>query len=285
MMPMTQTATIALCLICATISVIAFRDPSLKEKLLFDPQRILRHKEWYRIFSSALVHLDLMHLCFNLVALYSFGDMVERRFGPSVLLFIFISSVLGGSLLSLFLHRRESYSALGASGGVCGVMFAAIFLVPGTNVQEFFLPVSVPGPVFAAIYLIATYIALRGRRGNIGHDAHFGGAIVGLLLALLLDAEACLQAPVMFIGALVFSIGCLYALARDPFAISDKLFSFGELPHKPNVRYQRYDENKRQKKQQEEIDRILDKIAATGFESLSTSDREKLHQASKTRKD
>jgi membrane associated rhomboid family serine protease len=192
-------------LITAGVSFLAFCYPDLSDRLLFRPNKILAQKEWYRLFSSALIHADWIHLCFNLVALYSFGEIVEAIFGGHMLLLIYLASVLGGSLLSLFLHRYHDYSALGASGGVCGVMFASIFLVPGLSVSMYFVPVGIPGPIFAGLYLVGTFIALRKGVGNVGHDAHFGGAMVGLLLALAIAPENCLVSPVLFTSAFYYA--------------------------------------------------------------------------------
>ncbi len=151
--------TILLCIATALVSISAFYDESLRERMIFKPEAILARKEWYRLISSAFVHLDWMHLGFNLFALYSFGSLLELVYGSTILACIYLAAILGGSLLSLFLHRNHDYSALGASGGVCGVIFAAIFLVPGTGVGMLFLPFALPGPVFAVLYLVGTFVA------------------------------------------------------------------------------------------------------------------------------
>ena len=277
---MSELETVLLCLLTGGISLLGFRYPELSDRLLFRPERILAQREWYRLLSSALIHVDWMHLFFNIVALYSFGETVEALHGPLVLLLIYWASVLGGSLLSLFLHRNHDYSALGASGGVCGVMFASILLVPGMSIGTLFVPVRIPGPVFAAFYLAATFFALRRGVGNIGHDAHFGGAVVGLLLALAVDPQTCFESPILLGSALLFSGFCLWVLARDPLGISDNVFSHGSTEHASNLRYQRYDDASARTKEQDDIDRILDKIAETGMDSLSKKELEKLHLAS-----
>lgn len=276
---MSGPATQLLCLLTGVISFLGFQKPGVKERLLFRTERILRSKEWERLVSSALVHGDWMHLGCNLLALASFGEVIEIRFGPSSLLFIYLSSVLGGSLLSLFLHRQETYSALGASGGVCGVMFASIFMAPGTSVSPFLLPMSVPGPIFAGAYLVVTFIALRRRLGNVGHDAHFGGAIVGLALALVLAPERTMESPWLYLSACLFSAGCLFIIWRDRAGISDKVFPIGRSEYLPNVRYQRYDEARDRKREQDRIDAILDKVAERGIDSLSKKERAVLDQA------
>lgn len=277
---MSELATILVCLATAVITYLGFRDPELHERLLFRPERILAGKEWHRIFSSALLHADWAHLGFNLFSLYSFGAALETFWGATVFLSIYVGSIAGGSLLSLFLNRHRDYAALGASGGVCGVIFATIFLVPGTGVGMFMVPISIPGPIYAVLYLIGTFVALRRGVGNIGHDAHFGGALGGLLIALALAPRLCLASPMLFGGALVLSAGCLFVLARDPFGISCTITSFGRRQEKANVRYQRYDENRERRSREAEIDRVLDKISASGIESLTARERALLEVAS-----
>ena len=277
---MSEPETLLLCVITVGVTFLGFRYPDLSDRLLFCPERILAQKEWYRLLSSALVHADWLHVGFNLVALYSFGVVVETVFGSHVLLLLYGASVLGGSLLSLFLHRHHDYSALGASGGVCGVLFASIFMVPGISVRMLYLPVGIPGPIFAALYLVATFAGLRKGMGNIGHDAHFGGAITGLLFALGVAPENCFASPILFLSALLFSGFCLYVLFRDPFGISGEVFATGKFKYLSTQRYQRYDDAESRKAEQYEIDRILDKIAARGIDSLSKRERARLRDQS-----
>jgi membrane associated rhomboid family serine protease len=273
-------ATLLICVATFIVTWRAFFDEPLRDRLLFRPQNILAHKEWYRLVSSALIHADWMHVGFNLYALYSFGTALELSWGTSVLVLIYGTSVLGGSLLSLFLHRFHDYAALGASGGVCGVIFATIFLLPGTAVNLFFLPTGIPGPIFAVLYLVGTFVALRRGIGNIGHDAHFGGAVAGLLWALVFAPHNCLASPVLFGLAVLVALGGLLVLARDPFQIPGRLPLFNQPQFRPNLRYQRYDESRIRRQTQIEIDRILDKVSAQGLDSLTPGERATLEASS-----
>lgn len=277
---MHEFATIIVCVLTGIVSYRAFQDPGLQERLLFRPERILAHKEYHRILGSALIHADWTHLGFNLFSLYSFGRSLELIWGIPVFLGVYLGAIVAGSFLSLFLHRHHDYAALGASGGVCGVIFATIFLVPGTCVGMFLLPLSIPGPVFALLYLVGTFFALRRGTGNIGHDAHFGGAIAGLLLALAIAPQFCFASPILFGTALLFAAISLYILARDPFGISGTITSFGRRQEKPSLRYQRYDENRERRQHEASIDRILDKVSAKGIDSLTTGERSALEAAS-----
>jgi len=268
-------ATLILVVVTGIVTLLAFNKPALRERLLFRPRAILVDGEWHRLLSSALIHADWMHVIFNLMALHSFGQSVEMRYGPWVLLFLYCMSVLGGSLLSLLIHRNHEYAALGASGGVCGVMFGSIFLVPGTAVGLFLIPIPIPGPIFALLYLVGTFIALRKGGGNIGHDAHFGGATVGLLLTLLIDPRQPMAAPGFFFGTLAFCVVCLVVLSRDLFGQFARRFS---PPSPPVVRFGHLEENRARREAQEEIDRILEKISGRGMEALTAEERRRLDE-------
>lgn len=277
---MSDLATILICLGTGVVTYLAFRDPRLQDRLMFRPEAILAEKEWYRCFSSALIHLDLQHVCFNLISLYLFGSALEAIWGVPVLLVTYVGAVFAGSILSLWIHRHHDYAALGASGGVCGVIFATIFLVPGTGVGMFFIPIYIPGPLYALGYLAWTFFALRRGIGNIGHDAHFGGAIAGMAIALVIAPRLCLASPYLFAASLLVAVAGLFVLARNPLGIPGALFSFGRTMERPNLRYQRYDENRELRQREAEIDRILDKVSARGIDSLSARERQILEAAS-----
>ncbi len=277
---MSELATLLICLATGIVTYLAFRDPEFQDRLMFRPERILAHKEWYRTLSSALIHLDLQHVCFNLISLYLFGRVLEGCWGAHILLLVYLGAVLAGSLLSLFLHRNHDYAALGASGGVCGVIFATIFLVPGTGVGMFFIPVHIPGPVYALGYLAWTFYALRRGIGNVGHDAHFGGAIAGLLIALGVAPPLCFASPYLFGASFLFAATGLFVLARNPLRIPGALSAFGGTKDQPSLRYQRYDENRERRQRETDIDRILDKVSENGIDSLTPRERQVLETAS-----
>lgn len=277
---MTPVCTLLICAITALVSLAAFSRREIMDRLMFRPDRILAHKEWDRLLGSGLIHLNFPHLAFNLFTLFLFGEVIEAMYGGLTLLGIHVAAVGCGSLLSLYLHRFQDYSALGASGGVCGVMFASIFLVPGMSVSMLFLPLWIPGPLFALVYLAGTFVALRRGTGRIGHDAHFGGALAGLVIALALAPRNCLEAPWLFGGSLLVAAGALYVLATDPFGYGKRWFSAGTGNHQPTDRFQRYDENLARRKESDEIDRILDKINERGLHSLTQKERATLNRAS-----
>lgn len=170
-------------------SIKGFNDMAFFDRLKFNVGAILgKSRQWDRLFSSAFLHGDWMHLIFNMMTLYFFSDVIVYYFGIWQYLAIYFLSIIGGGLLSLLIHRREYYySAIGASGGVVGVLFAAIAIYPLMDINIMFIPIDIPGWVFGIIYLLFSIYGMRNSVGNIGHDAHMGGAAVGLLLAVVFD--------------------------------------------------------------------------------------------------
>lgn len=170
-------------------SIKGFNDMAFFDRLKFNVGAILgKSRQWDRLFSSAFLHGDWMHLIFNMMTLYFFSDVIVYYFGIWQYLAIYFLSIIGAGLLSLLIHRREYYySAIGASGGVVGVLFAAIAIYPHMDINIMFIPIDIPGWVFGIIYLLFSIYGMRNSVGNIGHDAHMGGAAVGLLLAVVFD--------------------------------------------------------------------------------------------------
>jgi membrane associated rhomboid family serine protease len=277
---MTPIVTIAILVITGLVTMLAFHRPELKERLLFNPYEILHHKQYERLLTSALIHADWMHFAFNAFTLYNFGKNIELIYGAKTLLFIYLTSILGGGILSLIIHRQHDYRSLGASGGVCGVLFASIFLLRGGSIMLFPLPFGVPAYIYAILFLVYSFVAHRRQRDNIGHDAHLGGAIVGLLLAAILDPPAVLAAPVMFLTALGVAVAILCVLIFDPGHLLQDRFHF-ENRSPGNGRSREYDENRDLNEKKAEIDRLLEKVAQKGMANLSGSERKKLDTLSK----
>lgn len=203
---MNTPVTIAIIVVTVLSSLIGFRNVGYLQRHLLDVQRVLQKREWPRLLTSGLLHADLSHLFFNMFSLWSFGGAVEACCGWGFLLAVYVAAVLGGSLLALALHRREQYRALGASGGVCGVIYAAIFLVPGTSVVVFPLPIPIPAWLFAILFVVISFAVMRTRIGNIGHDAHLGGALVGLLVATALRPSLVAENPLLFATVVVITV-------------------------------------------------------------------------------
>ncbi len=167
------------------ISMKGFNDISFFEKYKFNIAGI-RRGEQIRMFSSAFLHADFSHLLFNMLTLYFFADVVINQLGITYFVIIYVASLLAGNLLAFYFHKDEpQYSAIGASGAVMGVLYSAILFFPDMGLYLFFIPIPIPAWLFGLAYLLYSIYGMKNRVGNIGHDAHIGGAVGGYVLTLL----------------------------------------------------------------------------------------------------
>ncbi|MBT9392229.1 rhomboid family intramembrane serine protease [Hymenobacter sp. NST-14] len=196
---MELSATLILAVLTAGISFYAWSNPEFLESWILEPARMKRHNEWYRFLTSGFLHADIGHLLFNMLAFYSFSRLVEgvfqEVFGPTSGLLCFLLLYLGGIVVSdiptYLRHRHDpGYRSLGASGGVASVIFSAILFDPVAGLYIFPLPIAIPGFIFGFLYLAYSYYMSRRRGDNINHDAHFYGALYGIVLTLILIPRA-----------------------------------------------------------------------------------------------
>jgi membrane associated rhomboid family serine protease len=145
----------------------------------------IRAGDQIRMFSSAFLHADIPHLVFNMLTLYFFAPVVIDFLGVFSFVTIYIGSLLFGSLLTLYMHKNDySYRAIGASGAVTGILYSAILLQPDMSLYMFFIPIPIPAYIFGIGYLLYSIYGMKAKKDNIGHTAHFGGAIGGYVITL-----------------------------------------------------------------------------------------------------
>jgi membrane associated rhomboid family serine protease len=167
------------------VSLKGFNDFSFFEKYKFQIGAIKRGEK-IRMFSSAFLHVDYLHLILNMYVLYIFAPQLIVSLGILKFLIIYVGSLFAGNLFTLIFHKNELYySAVGASGAVAGVIYAAILLNPGMRLMIFPLPIPIPSYIFGVGYLLYSIYGMKKNIGNIGHSAHLGGAIGGYALLLL----------------------------------------------------------------------------------------------------
>ncbi|MDB2384855.1 rhomboid family intramembrane serine protease [Polaribacter sp.] len=180
---------VVLLLIAANVifSMRGFSNASFFEKYKFNIGKI-KAGEKIRMVSSGFLHVDWMHLIFNMYALYLFGDIVAKILGTPLFLVIYVASLLVGNLYTLQSYKNQLYySAVGASGAVSGIIFSSILLYPEMDLFLFFIPIPIPGYIFGVGYLIYSIYGMKNQNSNIGHSAHLGGAVAGFALTLLLE--------------------------------------------------------------------------------------------------
>ncbi len=175
-------------------SLVAFNRPDIFDKFKFNAYAINKHKEWYRFFTYGIIHADYMHLFINMFVLYSFGEIVETlfglNFGQQATLFyilLYVGGIVFSSLWDFGKHKNDSYyNAVGASGAVSAILFSSIILYPQGRIFLFFIPIGIPAPIFGILYLAySAYMAKKGT-DNVGHSAHFWGAIYGIAFTIAL---------------------------------------------------------------------------------------------------
>lgn len=180
-------------------SLKGFNDRAFFERYKFEVGSINSGQK-DRMLSSGFLHVDISHLLFNMLTLYFFADVVIRGFGPVMFLIIYFVSLVAGSLLALFFHKDEpKYSAVGASGAVTGILYSAILLQPGMDLYIYFIPIPIPAYVIGIGYLLYSIYGMKKRLGNIGHTAHFGGAIGGYVATLLFNPDLVFTSTLMVV--------------------------------------------------------------------------------------
>jgi len=183
-----NTALLAIIAANVIFSFRGFKDIAFFRKYEFHVGSI-RAGDQIRMFSSAFLHADIAHLVFNMFTLFIFAPVVFSFLGTMSFVMIYIGSLIFGSLLSLYFHRNDyNYRAIGASGAVVGVLYSAILLYPDMTLYLFFA-MPIPAYVFGIGYLLYSIDGMRSKSDNIGHTAHFGGAIGGYIITLTKQPE------------------------------------------------------------------------------------------------
>lgn len=195
------------------ISFKGFNDLSFFNRYKFNVGGI-RRGEKIRMFSAGFLHVDTMHLFFNMFTFYFFAPIVIYHLGTLNFLIIYIASLILGNLLSLYFHKDEyHYSAVGASGAVTGILYSAILLQPNMQLGFMFIPLPIPAYAFGILYLLYSIYGMKKQLGNIGHDAHFGGAIGGYVVTLIL-LPSLFQTDLIMVALLAVPIVILFLMHK-----------------------------------------------------------------------
>lgn len=180
---------------CIAFSFWAFNDVKIFNKFLFNAYATFHNKQYYRLFTHAFLHGDYMHLAFNMYALFLFGEVLEGQYFPIIFqeraIFYYILLYVGGIFFSSlfdFIKQRDnpSYSSVGASGAVTAIVFSAILINPTMRMGILFIPIEIPAWIFGSLYLWYSWYMGKRQLDNIGHNAHFWGAVFGFVFTVLL---------------------------------------------------------------------------------------------------
>jgi len=195
------------------VSLRGFNNSAFFERYKFEIGAI-KAGQRERMITSGFLHVDFAHLFMNMFTLYFFADVVIRWFDSTKFLIIYMVSLLAGSLLALFFHKNEPfYSAVGASGAVTGILYSAILLQPDMRLIIFPIPLPIPAYILGIAYLLYSIYGMKKRLGNIGHTAHFGGAVGGYLITLLFKPDL-IYTETWMVLLLAIPIVLLFALEK-----------------------------------------------------------------------
>lgn len=168
-----------------------YSSPKIIERNLFRPYWLARGKQYETVITSGFVHADLMHLIFNMVTYYFFAFQLQDRIGGIQFGVLYLIGLLASHAGTFFKHKNNpEYASLGASGAISAVLFAAVVYNPNQSLFIIPIPVPIPAPLFAIGYLAYSWYAARHPHGRINHDAHFGGAVAGLVYVAVMDPRA-----------------------------------------------------------------------------------------------
>lgn len=186
--------TILIIALTSITSIMAFRDMSLMNRLIFYPPAVAQG-QWYRLFSYGVLHADTTHLIFNMFTLYMFGSTVESIFksalgnemGSIAFMLLYVLSLLVSILPSYNKHKHDSYyRSLGASGAVSAIVFAYILINPMNFMGIMFIPIMLPAFLFGIIFIAISVKLDKTQAGGINHSAHITGGIFGIVLTIVI---------------------------------------------------------------------------------------------------
>jgi membrane associated rhomboid family serine protease len=181
--------TLTIIIVTSIISLTGFRHGKVVDDLIFWPPAISKKHQYYRFITCGLIHADYMHLIFNMLTLYFFGTVMEAHYQGELglqkyyYLALYIGALIVSNIPTYIKHRKDyNYRSLGASGAVSAVLFAFILLRPWQRIIVLVFPV--PAIIYGGLFLI--YSAYMSRKGgdHVNHDAHFYGALFGILFTI-----------------------------------------------------------------------------------------------------
>ncbi len=275
---MQETSVVGILLLVANLVVTynGLSNFTIQEKYNFHIDRILISKEYYRLITSGFLHVGWWHFGFNMIALLSFAPVLEIVFGWYGFILLYFISLVGGNVLALFVHRNHGdYRAVGASGAVSGVVFAIIILDPmSTGIRLMFLPLPIYAWIYGAAYLAYTIWGIKSQRDNIGHEAHLGGALIGMLGAIVVYPFIIVYSPWTTIALIVPVVGFLVLIVSRPeFLILPGTKGLGRGP--------KLKKQKPTMSKEEELNKLLDKIQKKGLNGLTAKEKQRLRELSK----
>lgn len=183
-----QTPVASLILVFTVVtSIYAFNDHTLYGKFMLHPYSVYRKNKLYTLITSGMIHSDWMHLIFNMMTFFFFAFTLEAQIGSFRFGLIYFLSLILSDIPSVLKHKDDFwYNSLGASGAISGVLFSYILFYPLSKLYLFLIPIGIPAVLFGGLYLMYCVYASKQSRDNINHDAHFFGALTGIIITILI---------------------------------------------------------------------------------------------------
>src|SRR6266850_3325796 len=153
------------------ISLVAMGKERMMQTLMMNPYRIKRNREYYRFLTSGFIHINHVHLLYNMLSFYFFGTLIEtifsRLFGEAggfYFIALYLVAIIVSDVPTYFKQKdNPQYSSLGASGGVAAVIFAFIIFQP-LHWICFFIVICMPGFILGVLFIAFSYY--QGRKSN-----------------------------------------------------------------------------------------------------------------------
>jgi membrane associated rhomboid family serine protease len=235
---------------------------SISEHAYFSVERALYSGQVWRLLTYQFIHAGLLHIFFNMLALFYFGPLIEGWWGPRRFLAFYLICGISGALVATLLGAIPGANILdpytpvvGASGAIFGILVACAMLFPHQRVMLLFPPIPMTMRTLALVFLgIAALSVLAGSANAGGEATHLGGALMGFLLT---------RYPASLRWADRISPAAIQA------GVNDK-------------RWQR--KLDRQRQDEAELDRILAKVKEHGLHALSATEKRKLQRATDRRR-
>ncbi|TWR24292.1 rhomboid family intramembrane serine protease [Mucilaginibacter achroorhodeus] len=169
-------------------SLWAFSNHNIYGNFILNPYNVSRGHKVYTVLTSGLIHKDWNHLFFNMLSYYFFAFQLEVYLGHWQFGALYIVSLILSDLPTIRKHKNDIwYNSLGASGAISAVIFSFILFQPTAGMSILFIPIAIPAWIFGILYLVYCHFASKHARDNINHDAHFFGAISGIIITVILN--------------------------------------------------------------------------------------------------
>jgi membrane associated rhomboid family serine protease len=167
-----------------------YANQGLFHRWVLNPYTLYHDKKYSQVITSGLLHADMMHLLFNMVTFYFFAFQLESIIGTVQFVIIYFGSMILSDISTIIKHKdNPNYNSVGASGAIAGVLFSFILFSPMSKIMIFPIPIPIPAFIFGILYLVWCWYAARKAEDMINHDAHFWGALAGVVITLILNPQ------------------------------------------------------------------------------------------------